>query len=154
MRDVGKRLVNRSIFEGPRLLADLMFGLVFERHPRMRVVFAEYELLWILPFMMRLEGNVRRFAMEHPEIPHMTTTPSETIRRQIHVTFQNDAAGVAAAEKLGLFDNMMWASDYPHGGSTWPESKQIVQAQVGHMPEETARRLTVTNAAKFYNIAA
>ena len=51
--------------------------------------------------------------MEHPEIPHMTATPSETIRRQIHVTFQNDPAGVAAAEKLELLDNLMWSSDYP-----------------------------------------
>jgi predicted TIM-barrel fold metal-dependent hydrolase len=154
MKEAGKRFVSRSLFEGPRLLADLMFGLVLENHPRMRVVFAEYELLWILPFMMRLEGNVRRFGKEHPEIPHMTATPSETIRRQVYITFQNDPAGVAAAEKLDLLDNLMWSSDYPHGGSTWPESRAAVQGQVGHMSDEMAWRLTVGNAAKFYNIAA
>ena len=42
----------------------------------------------------------------------------------------------------------------PHGGSTWPESRQAVQGQVGHMSDEMARRLTVGNAAKFYNIVA
>ena len=154
MRAAGKRFVNRSLFEGPRLLTDLMFGLVLENHPRMRVVFAEYELLWVLPFMMRLEGNVTRFGMEHPDVPHMTATPSETIRRQVYITFQNDPAGVAAAEKLDLLDNLMWSSDYPHGGSTWPKSRDAVQGQVGHMTDEMARRLTIGNAAKFYNIAA
>jgi hypothetical protein len=133
MKEAGKRFVNRSLFEGPRLLTDLMFGLVLERHPRMRVVFAEYELLWILPFMMRLEGNVSRFGLEHPDIPHMTATPSETIRRQVYVTFQNDPAGVAAAEKLDLLDNLMWSNDSRM--AVRPGSNRaVVQAQAGQRP--------------------
>ncbi len=126
---------------------------MLENHPRLRVVFAEYELTWMLPFMTRMDGNARRFGLEHPEAPHMTATPSETIRRQVHFTFQNDAAVIAGAKALGLLDNCMWANDYPHGGSTWPNSREIVAAQLDGLHAKTVENLVWGNAARFYGIA-
>lgn len=153
MIKVGIRQVHRSILEGPYLMRDLLFGLVFENHPRMRVVFAEYELLWVMPFLTRLDGTVERFRKENPEIPHMTAAPSDIIRQQVYFTFQDDPAGLAAAQVLGLENNIMWASDYPHGGATWPNSKEIVAGQVAQMTEAQAKRLVWDNAAEFYGIA-
>jgi predicted TIM-barrel fold metal-dependent hydrolase len=153
MIDVGNRLMNRSILEGPRLMKDILFGLVLENHPRLKVIFAEYELLWVMPFLTRLDATVERYGREHPDIPHMTTLPSDAIRRQVYFTFQDDPAGVAAAEVLGLEDNIMWASDYPHGGATWPHSKEIVANQVKDMSEERAKQLVWDNAARLYGIS-
>ena len=152
MRQVGARLLKRSIYDPSELLADLVFGLVCENHPNLRFVFAEYELTWVLPFMTRMDGNARRFGQEHPELPHLTLSPSDTVRRQIHFTFQNDRAGIKGAEALGLLDNCMWASDYPHGGATWPHSQEIVAAQLAGFDEATAHNLVWGNAAKFYGI--
>jgi predicted TIM-barrel fold metal-dependent hydrolase len=153
MLRAGKRVVGRTVYEGVELMTHLLFGLVLENHPRMRVVFAEYELTWMLPFMTRMDVNARRFGLENPEIPHMTATPSETIRRQVYFTFQDDPAGIAGAQALGLLDNCMWASDYPHGGATWPNSRKIVNAQLGGLDEATAQKLVWGNAARFYGIA-
>lgn len=152
MYAVGKKVVGRAVYEAIELMTDLLFGLVLENHPGLRVVFAEYELTWVFPFMTRMDGNIRRYGQQHQDEPHMTTTPSETIRRQVYFTFQNDPAGVAGAQKLGLLDNCMWASDYPHGGATWPKSKSIVHEQLGGLPEETQRKLVWGNAAKLYGI--
>jgi predicted TIM-barrel fold metal-dependent hydrolase len=46
----------------------------------------------------------------------------------------------------------MWASDYPHGGSTWPRSKEIVKAQFESVSAEVKEQLTWKNAAKFYGV--
>jgi len=46
----------------------------------------------------------------------------------------------------------MWASDYPHGGATWPHSKDIIKAQFRGVSEEIKEKLTWKNAAKFYGV--
>jgi predicted TIM-barrel fold metal-dependent hydrolase len=46
----------------------------------------------------------------------------------------------------------MWASDYPHGGSTWPRSKEIVKAQFQGVSEKVKGKITWENAAKFYDV--
>ena len=149
----GNRVVNRNIIEVTGLMRDLLFGLVLENHPRMRVVFAEYELHWILPFMTRFEGDADRFSRESPGVPHMTALPSEVIRRQVYITFQNDTPGVAGAEAVDLLDNCMWASDYPHGGATWPDSLNTIKALMKRLTDEEVQKLVWGNAAKFYGVA-
>jgi len=148
----GNRTVKRQVYDAAELLKDLLFGLVLERHPHMRVVFAEYELSWIIPFMTRMDGPARRFGQDNPDLAHMTALPSETIRRQVHITFQNDPAGIAGSAALGLLDNCMWANDYPHGGATWPNSKEIVAAQLTDLDHKTVQKLVWGNAASFYGI--
>ena len=153
MVDMGRRSVKRAIVQPDTLLTDLLFGLVLENHPGLRVVFAEYELAWILPFMYRFEGNAQRFPREYPGLPNMSSLPSETIRRQVFITFQNDPAGLAGAQRLGLLDNCMWANDYPHGGATWPNSKEIVANQLKGFDASMARKLVWENTARLYGIA-
>lgn len=152
MIDMGRRSVKRAVFQPVNLLTDLLFGLVLESHPGLRVVFAEYELAWILPFMYRFEGNARRFSREHPDLPHLSRLPSEIIRRQVFITFQNDPAGLAGAQRVGLLENCMWANDYPHGGATWPNSKDIVAKQLEGYDAATARSLVWENTARLYGV--
>ena len=51
-----------------------------------------------------------------------------------------------------MIDNYMWASDYPHGGSTWPRSKDAIARQFKDVPEAIEQKLTWDNAAKFYGV--
>ena len=47
----------------------------------------------------------------------------------------------------------MWASDYPHGDSTWPESrKAIAESPLSRLGEEAVRKITWDNAARVYGI--
>jgi predicted TIM-barrel fold metal-dependent hydrolase len=125
----GRNAVKRGILEPLTLITDLVFGGVLNRFPKLRFVFAEYELAWLFPFFTKMDGSVSRARSEAPESPTIEALPSESIRRQVYITFQNDRAGVLGSEALNLVDNVMWASDYPHGGATWPHSKEIVKAQ-------------------------
>jgi predicted TIM-barrel fold metal-dependent hydrolase len=99
-----------------------------------------------------MDGSVTRARSETPESATIEALPSECIKRQVYITFQDDRVGVLGAQALDLVDNVMWASDYPHGGATWPHSKEIVKAQFKGVSDEIEKKLTWQNAAKFYGV--
>ncbi|MGZ8453235.1 MAG: amidohydrolase family protein [Candidatus Binatia bacterium] len=148
----GRNAVRRAILEPLALLTDLVFGGVLNRFPKLRFVFAEYELSWLYPFFAKMDGSVARARSEAPESPTIEALPTECIRRQVFITFQDDRVGVLGSQALNLVDNVMWASDYPHGGATWPHSKDIIKAQFQGVSDEIRRNLTWKNAAKFYGV--
>ena len=153
MHKTGQSAVKRAILEPLNLITDLVFGLVLDKHPRLRVVLAEYDLSWVLPFITKMDGSVRRVQSENPHAPAMKTLPSEAIRRQVYITFQEDPAGLAGAAAIGMLDNCLWASDYPHGGSTWPKSREVVENQTRGLSGAAAAKLVWGNAAALYGIA-
>jgi len=148
----GHMAVRRNISEPIGLLTDLIFGQVLEHYPRLRFVFAEYELAWLHPFISKMDGSLERTRSESPNAPTLRDLPSECIKRQVYITFQDDRLGVLAAEHLGMAGNYLWASDYPHGGSTWPHSREIVKAQFEGISDKIERKLTWENSAKFYGL--
>lgn len=152
LQQIGRRIIRRSTLEALDLLSDLTFGLVLDKHPRLRVVLAEYDLSWILPFMTKMDSGVRRARSENPEAANMSLLPSEAVRRQVFITFQEDPAGIAGAQALDLLDNCLWASDYPHGGSTWPDSMDAIRAQTANLDAESTRKILWDNASKLYHL--
>lgn len=149
----GRNALRRTVLEPLNLLTDLVFGGVLQRFPKLPFVLAEYDLAWIQPFIQKMDGSLLRARSESPDSPTIEALPSEQVRRQVYVTFQDDRAGVLAAESMDMADNYFWASDYPHGGATWPNSPAVIQDQFKGLPGEFERKLTWDNAAKFYGIA-
>jgi predicted TIM-barrel fold metal-dependent hydrolase len=47
----------------------------------------------------------------------------------------------------------MWASDYPHTDSTFPESHKAIEEALGSLSAEDRRKVTATNCAKLYGFA-
>jgi predicted TIM-barrel fold metal-dependent hydrolase len=149
----GRNAVNRAIMEPLKLLTDLVFGGVLERFPKLRVVLAEYDLSWLHPFISKMDGTLQRARSEAPDSPTVALLPSEVIRRQVSITFQDDRIGVLGTDLFNMADNYMWASDYPHGGSTWPRSREVVETQFAGVAPEIQQKLIWDNAAKFYGVA-
>ena len=73
------------------------------------------------------------------------------LREQVFVTFQEDPVGVPLISQIGA-DNVMWASDYPHPNSTFPDSKRAVDTLAASAGEEIARKVTGGNAARLYRL--
>ncbi len=46
----------------------------------------------------------------------------------------------------------MWASDYPHPDSTWPESQTVVEDHFQGLPDEDKQKIVWRNAAELYRI--
>ena len=131
-------------------LSLLIFGGVCMRHPDLKVVLAEGGIGWIPAVLQRLDHvfEVHRPYMGSP----VTELPSTTFRRQIYATFQNDRAGIQLRHMMGV-DNLMWASDYPHTDTTWPESRQVIDRTFDGVANEDRRKMTCDNAVRLYGIA-
>jgi uncharacterized protein len=128
-------------------LATMVFSGALERHPGLQLVLAESGIGWLPYFLARMDlewGQLRDKLDYAPEI-----APSELFRRQVMATFEEDALGPQLIPLLGA-DSCMWASDYPHTDSTFPNSLAAIEDTLGTLPEQDRRKITITNCARLY----
>src|SRR5262249_8363289 len=93
-------------------LGQLIFGGVFDRHPKLQVVFAEGGLAWIPPALQDAENIYDSFG-NGEGIYHIDHRPSHYWHNNCHATFQADGLGMKQLDIIGV-DRIMWATDYPH----------------------------------------
>jgi predicted TIM-barrel fold metal-dependent hydrolase len=130
-----------------RSIAQLIFGGVLERHPRLRVVSVENDIGWIPHFLDRLDHAGERFRAF--DTHGLRLRPSDYFRRQVAATFQEDRVGIQLRHALGP-EALLWASDYPHTDSTWPRSREVIARDFADVPADELRRITCDNAAALY----
>ena len=131
-------------------LADLIMGGVLERFPQLKIVSVENDIGWIPHLMQRADHayDRYRFLERDAAIPH---PPSYYFHRQVYATFQDDRVGIITRDVAGV-GNLMWASDYPHSDSTWPNSREVIARDFAGVAEADRRRITADNAAELYGV--
>ena len=137
-------------------LAAVIFSGALERHPRLRIVLAETGIGW-LPYMLeRMDDTYRKF-LDAEEFwrghggLQLTRPPSAYFRRQVWATFQTDHLGLRVVDLLGD-DRVMWASDYPHADSTWPESQGAIAENFEGVAAGSRHRILCENARDLYGL--
>jgi len=128
-------------------LATMVFSGVLERHPGLKLVLAESGVGWLPYFLNRMdmEWSALRDKLDYaPSI-----APSELFRRQVLATFEEESLAAHFIPLLGA-DSCMWASDYPHTDSTFPESRRAIDEALGTLDAEDRRKITATNCARLY----
>jgi predicted TIM-barrel fold metal-dependent hydrolase len=153
-----------SVFENTKFFlanflepfVDLFAWGILERHPRLRMVMAEAGTGW-LPWLVE-ELDYRHWRLwEAKEFwadkggSALVTKPSELFKRQIYATFQEDHVAMSLIPFFGD-GHLLWASDYPHPDSVWPNSREAIERQMGHLSPEMRRKLTHDNAAALYGL--
>jgi predicted TIM-barrel fold metal-dependent hydrolase len=131
-------------------LATMVFCGALERHPGFRLVLAESGVGWLPYFLTRMDLEWRALRDRLDYAP--ATAPSEIFRRQVFATFEEEELGPELIPMLGA-DCCMWASDYPHTDSTFPNSLQAIEDTLGSLPEEDRRKIVATNCARLYGFA-
>ena len=81
----------------------------------------------------------------------LETKPSELFQRQIYATFQEDYVAMSLMPFFGE-GHLLWATDYPHPDSVWPNSRDAIERQMRHLSPEMRRKLTHDNAAALYGL--
>jgi len=66
-------------------------------------------------------------------------------------TFMEDPVGLRERHHIGI-DNIMWASDYPHSETTWPNSKALTDEWFTPLGEDDKRKVLWENAARLYDL--
>ena len=130
------------------LTAMLTLG-VFARNPQLKVVSVENDIGWIGHFLYRLEHAFEefRYMLEYKD----PLSPNDYFRQNCYATFQDDPVGVNAIDFTGA-DHLMWASDYPHGDSTWPHSRKTIEHNFKGVGPEVLRKITHDNVVRLYDL--
>ena len=122
-------------------LAEMIYGGIFDRFPRLKIVVAEFDIGWVAHMVGTLDA--------HNPDQGLKMAPADYLRRNVWFTFQDDRAGVLTTPMYGE-DNFLWSSDYPHGVTTWPDSQIIVDRQFEGISEEIKRKVTRQNTIDLY----
>jgi predicted TIM-barrel fold metal-dependent hydrolase len=113
-------------------------------------VLAESGIGWLPYFLTRMDLEWRNL---RDKIDYATRTPpSELFRRQVLATFEEEALAAQLLPLLGA-DSCMWASDYPHTDSTFPNSLRAIGETLGALPAADRRKITAMNCARLYGFA-
>jgi predicted TIM-barrel fold metal-dependent hydrolase len=128
---------------------------VFDRFPQLRIFFAENQIGWI-PFWLE-QADVRFHRHRHwveRELgwKPVQRLPSEYVRDHCLWGFQQDRTGVLLREVMGV-DTLVWATDFPHQESDWPESRRILELNFEGVPIDEVRMMTHGNVARLFGLS-
>ena len=130
-------------------MIDLICGGVCERFPGLEFVISEFETGWVAQTLQRLDHAAYRtpnFAVDY-----LTMKPSEYFRRQFHVTFEDDEAGILTRHMIGI-ECLLWGNDYPHHDAIWPHSMKILDETMADVPADERERMCFSNTVDLYSI--
>jgi predicted TIM-barrel fold metal-dependent hydrolase len=132
-----------------RALGLMVFAGVFERYPGLRIVSVESDAGWLPYFLERIDYIFERRQKLYPMNLSRELLPSEMIRRGARFTFLRDRAAVLARHQIGL-PLLLWSTDYPHNGSTWPTSREVLDQLMQDVPADEQHRMVAGNVAELY----
>jgi predicted TIM-barrel fold metal-dependent hydrolase len=127
------------------ILTSMIFSGVLERYPGVRLVLGESGIGWIPYVLWRMDAE---WEDQFKDL-ELTMPPSEYWRRQCWATYQTDPIGVKLIDELGA-DKIMWGSDFPHPDGIWPDSREYIQKELGHLPADVRRKVVCENAGRLY----
>ncbi len=133
---------------GMRNMASLIGSGLMDRYPKLRIGTLEAGHGWLPFWMARLDEHARTI---RSEIPHIKMLPSEYVLSGRYFQSIEIPEGLkltnAVIDLVGE-DVLMYASDYPHGESHFPESVGMVLDW--DMPRARKNKLFWDNALKLY----
>lgn len=140
-------VVNEKLLYASNALSGLIAGGALERFPGLKIVFVENEISW-LPFVL---SQFDKYWSRGGVQSQMKLNPGQYFERQIYATFFNDPPSRMMVGHWGT-KNFMWSNDYPHPNSTWPNSRDVIQRDLGHLPADAKKRLLSQNVQELYKI--
>jgi predicted TIM-barrel fold metal-dependent hydrolase len=153
-------LPNAMTFLPQSLIGAVVGSGILASYPGLNITCVEASAAWLASLMEAMDFAVlpmrgaqyvdmsklsRQVRWSYPMLP------SEYVRRQIKVTFQDEPAPL---KFLGVTGNepLMWGSDFPHPEGTWPHSHEITNRLFARTDESDKRAILSENLAKLYGI--
>jgi predicted TIM-barrel fold metal-dependent hydrolase len=121
-------------------------GGVLERFKQLRVTMLEAGVGWAPYYLERLDEH---YEYRPEEMPNITKAPSEYVAEgRLFISTEGEDHLPYAFDALGP-DCIVWASDYPHWDSSFPNSVTKVTSRTD-LTDEQKRALFQTNAERLY----
>jgi len=133
-------------------IVQLIAAGVFEEHPTLHAVTVESGVGWIPWCVNQLDHYFRAHHMwVRPVLPE---PPSFYFRRNCAATFIEEPEILPLLMQLGLEDNVLWSSDYPHHEGVYPFSVESIERQLGQLTESQRAKALGLSAKRIFKIDA
>jgi predicted TIM-barrel fold metal-dependent hydrolase len=127
----------------------MIFGGVFDRHPRLRVAITENGAQWV-PSLIR---DMESFFDTHGGAPirrSLRFRPGEYLQRNVWIGGSlMKRAEAEMRHEIGI-TRLMWGADYPHLEGAAPIHREVLRHVFGGMPETDLRRILGQNAVELW----
>ena len=133
------------------IMAMMVLGGVFERHPKLKIVCVEADAGWVPHFMYRMDHAFKRHRNWLPPGQELSKMPSEYFAENIYTTFQDDWVAFKSANMMN-WRRLLWANDFPHSDSTWPWSQEMLAEHTADLTPEQRQAILSTNTAELYGL--
>lgn len=127
----------------------LIFGGVYDRHPKLQIVFAEGGINWVAGALQDAEMAIDTYADSYDYLPKHR--PSYYWHNHCYATFQTDPLGMRLLDLIGA-DRVMWALDYPHSEGTFGLHGSSIKAVLQSTSLENAKKILGDTARRLYRL--
>jgi predicted TIM-barrel fold metal-dependent hydrolase len=127
---------------------DWLYSKLPVRFPDLKICLSEGGIGWVPGLMDRLD-HVGRYQEMYGTWVDIDLTPREVLSRNFWFCTIDDPSGLELRHRIGV-DHLMLESDYPHQDGTWPDTQELLQEQIGHLPADEIARITWANASELF----
>ena len=151
------RLSSGLFIDNSKQIADVIFGGICHRFPKLDFVSVESGVGWIESALEAMDWQWRNggVTQEHPEYDLL---PSEYFERQIYGCFWFEEGSLRTAIER-FPNNIMWETDYPHPTSMSPgpqtpadAPRDYVDRALEGLDETVAHNVLEATAARIYHV--
>jgi len=163
MEDYGDHLgmmgiyITEVVWWAVRPLWFLIWGGVFERHPKLKLAITESTTIWVpeaLALMDQRYSETHYSAKLGDYRSHLRMKPSEYFHRNVFLGASCMPRREAELRHQIGVPNIMWGSDYPHPEGTWPHTREQMRETFTGLPEGELRAMLGGNAVRVYGFDA
>lgn len=137
-------------------MADAMLPMiaagVFDRFPKVKIVFAHGDAGWALHWMEFFDINyVRQKHLAQYLLPDDDAVPSDYMRKFAWFTVHQDRSAVRDRHLIGEV-HLMWGSHFPYDDSNWPDNRQQAIRLTDEVSAEARQALLADNVGRLYGL--
>jgi predicted TIM-barrel fold metal-dependent hydrolase len=133
-----------------RVLANIIYSGMLERHPGLKVVSVESGIGWI-PFVLEaLDHQANETAAG--TMDYLSLRPSEYFKRQVYACYWFEKIDVAHTFEVLGNDNILFETDFPHPTCLYPDSLSYAAKGLDGVAPDVQRKVLQDNAAALYRI--
>jgi predicted TIM-barrel fold metal-dependent hydrolase len=152
--DVVERF-NKYGFRGSKQVVQMIWAGIFDRFPKLNIYVAEVQIGWVPNWMDQMDNEYGRqqfWAERVLGLPRLKRLPSEIALEHCYWGFNRNPAGVRIARSEMDISKAMWASDFPHLESDWPNSRKVIAENFAGCTPDEIWQMTVGAAAKYFHL--
>lgn len=128
----------------------MVLGGVFERFPDLKLVCAEGDAGWMPHYMYRMDHAAFNTA-EDGVIRGLSKVPSAYLKSNVFMTFQDDWVAFKTRDLMAP-SQLLWANDFPHTDSTWPNSQSLLAEHAADLSPEETRAILRDNVRDVFQL--